>query len=400
MKLLSFAETPVQYHIDVYRRLAADPETSFHAIFRSQGFASGNDNPTRHPVWGDANIANTTGLLEGYPSTCLETGSTFEIASALRKLGARRGDGLLMHTVLPRTSRRMAVVGSALGLRMLFRGSSYHSPHEPPLKNRLRAIRDRVSLTPYDAFCASGTVTWKFFERYGGGKPIVFAPYCPDEYVLDEVAKTYAERRASTRKKLGIGTGEVLVVFAGRFSPEKNLFNLLRGFAQTQAADLHLHLAGDGPQRDAITKTISALSFAGSEPSLLGFLSRYQMLDLFCASDVLALPSYSETWGVVVNEALRLGNVCMVSDAVGSSADLIVAGTNGVVIDPHDAGSISSGLLACAELARGGGFVDLNQQLSQIFSADNTVDGILSAWRGEIADDRPRPPGLRATESK
>ena len=44
----------------------------------------------------------------------------------------------------------------------------------------------------------------------------------------------------------------------------------------------------------------------------------------YVAADVLVLPSESETWGLVVNEALACGLPCVVSDACGSAEDLVI----------------------------------------------------------------------------
>ena len=48
------------------------------------------------------------------------------------------------------------------------------------------------------------------------------------------------------------------------------------------------------------------------------------------AADALVLPSVrSETWGLVVNEALQFGLPCIVSDRVGCKVDLVVDGKTG-----------------------------------------------------------------------
>jgi glycosyltransferase involved in cell wall biosynthesis len=43
---------------------------------------------------------------------------------------------------------------------------------------------------------------------------------------------------------------------------------------------------------------------------------------VYAAADLLVLPSESETWGLVANEALACGVPILVSDACGCSADL------------------------------------------------------------------------------
>ena len=64
---------------------------------------------------------------------------------------------------------------------------------------------------------------------------------------------------------------------------------------------------------------------AGSPPaSFAGFLNQSEIPGAYVAADVLVLPSESETWGLVVNEALACGLPCVVSDACGSAEDLVI----------------------------------------------------------------------------
>jgi glycosyltransferase involved in cell wall biosynthesis len=51
-------------------------------------------------------------------------------------------------------------------------------------------------------------------------------------------------------------------------------------------------------------------------------------------SDVLVLPSYSEPWGLVVNEAMACGMPVIVSEKCGCAPDLVQNGKNGISINP------------------------------------------------------------------
>jgi glycosyltransferase involved in cell wall biosynthesis len=390
MKLFAYSETPVQYHIDIYRGLAGSLKSDFHALFRSSGLATRG----RDALWGEADVLNDTGLLTGYPNTVLQGASTTEIITTLRRHGARRHDGLLLHTILPSASRRIALVGKALGLRLIFRGSSYYGPYEPRALNWLRSARDRISLLPIDVFCATGTTTWRFFERFGPNKPIVFSPYVVDEYVVQKVGARYGQARRDTRMKLGIREDQLVAIFAGRFSAEKNIFNLLRAYSAYADRPVELLLAGDGPLRDRVLRWVERGRFPRLRPRWLGFLKRRELAEALCASDILVLPSYSEPWGVVVNEALHLQNVCLVSDAVGSRLDLIRDGENGTIVEPYSVASIARGFAAAVEIAARREFVGVNEELNAIFSTSNAIRGILVALSGSPDEYLMRPPGL------
>src|SRR5215472_10359248 len=62
----------------------------------------------------------------------------------------------------------------------------------------------------------------------------------------------------------------------------------------------------------------------------LGFQNQSALSPYYHAADLLVLPSiHSETWGLVVNEALHHGLPCVASEAVGCAPDLIESGVTG-----------------------------------------------------------------------
>ena len=67
----------------------------------------------------------------------------------------------------------------------------------------------------------------------------------------------------------------------------------------------------------------------GAPVRLTGFLNQSEMAGAYALADVLAVPSATETWGLVVNEAMACGLPAAVSDAVGCAPDLVDDGRTG-----------------------------------------------------------------------
>jgi glycosyltransferase involved in cell wall biosynthesis len=61
---------------------------------------------------------------------------------------------------------------------------------------------------------------------------------------------------------------------------------------------------------------------------------------VYSMGDVLVLPSQSETWGLVVNEAMNLGCPAIVTDRVGCAHDLVVPGQTGWVFSAGNPGAL------------------------------------------------------------
>ncbi|MCF2520715.1 glycosyltransferase family 4 protein [Dyadobacter sp. CY351] len=137
-------------------------------------------------------------------------------------------------------------------------------------------------------------------------------------------------------------------VFVGRLAPEKNLGTLLRAFAQVRPLDSEtlpweMMLIGDGPERATLEKLTAELGLQ-NKISFAGGLSWYKVPDLLVHCDVLVLPSKSEPWGLVVNEAMVCGLPVIVSKNCGCVADLVKNGVNGFTFDPDNQQELETAL--------------------------------------------------------
>ena len=105
-------------------------------------------------------------------------------------------------------------------------------------------------------------------------------------------------------------------------------------------------VAGAGEQEDRVRE------MASRDPRIhfLGFRNQTELPSLYAASDVLVLPSkYAESWGLVVNEAMAMGCAAIVSNRVGSSADLIEGRDTGLIVPADDPVGLAAALQQCVD---------------------------------------------------
>lgn len=114
-------------------------------------------------------------------------------------------------------------------------------------------------------------------------------------------------------------------IFVGRVIAVKNIPVLIRAFQNLkkevhQASDWGLIILGNGTLDEDIT-----LEIQRQEEHIYKFdgVGWQTVPKYFSKSDCLVLPSNSETWGLVVNEAMICGLAVIVSDACGCREDLI-----------------------------------------------------------------------------
>jgi 1,2-diacylglycerol 3-alpha-glucosyltransferase len=127
-----------------------------------------------------------------------------------------------------------------------------------------------------------------------------------------------------------------------RFASEKNLVRLIEAFARYReqckpGAAWDLVLCGDGPEAPEIEKTIarSGCSQCIHRP---GFLQADGLTRWYAHAAAFVLPSLSEPWGLVVNEAAASRLPLLISSRAGCAATLVPdpEGTTGGRFDPLD----------------------------------------------------------------
>jgi len=183
-----------------------------------------------------------------------------------------------------------------------------------------------------NAFFCFGKTSAEYLESLGVAKSAIKVRNAAviDEQVVrqryDEAKKEFNVIAKSVSKKF---------VYVGRLAPEKNLDTLIRAFANAvkqTGADWQLLFVGGGPEKENLEKLVAGSGIAGKVIFAGGF-PWYQVPRWLAQSDVLVLPSKSEPWGLVVNEAMVCGMPVIVSDTCGCAGDLVCNGANGFTFD-------------------------------------------------------------------
>lgn len=183
-----------------------------------------------------------------------------------------------------------------------------------------------------NAFFCFGKTSAEYLESLGVVKSAIKVR---NAAVIDE--QVIRQRYDDAKKELGNNANAVSkkFVYVGRLAPEKNLNTLMLAFAQTlkkTGSDWQLLFVGGGPEKDNLEQLAADSGIAGKVIFAGGF-PWYQVPGWLAQSDVLVLPSKSEPWGLVVNEAMVCGLPVIVSETCGCADDLVRDGVNGFTFD-------------------------------------------------------------------
>lgn len=124
------------------------------------------------------------------------------------------------------------------------------------------------------------------------------------------------------------------LVSVGRLSPEKHMENCIYAAANLRdrgITDFVWHIIGDGAQREKLEALAAELDvggflcFEGSRPNPYPYLRQ---------ADLFVHPSYVESHGIAILEAMALGVPCVVTRSLGP-CEFISDGVNGLLTDQN-----------------------------------------------------------------
>jgi len=238
----------------------------------------------------------------------------------------------------------------------------------------------RYFVSSCNAFAVPGKSSFAYLQTLGVSEQAIFtAPNAVDNTFFATQAENTRAHASEFREKLGLPSRFIL--FAGRLVPEKGVFDLLEAYAKLESglrSEVGLVFAGDGVSREELVRQAKRIS-----PGLVcfpGFAQREDLAGLYAVAEALVLPTHSDPWGLVVNEAMACGLPIVVSTVAGCTADLVEDGWNGYVVPPRDSEKLS---VAIDSLVRQ---PELRQQMSahsseriQHYSPEACADGLAEA---------------------
>ena len=126
------------------------------------------------------------------------------------------------------------------------------------------------------------------------------------------------------------------LLYIGRFSEEKNILTLINAFIdylKVKSSNYKLILVGDGPLKQRFIDFVKDSGFKDN----IEFKNHQNpdtLIAYYLNSRVFVLPSFSEPWGQVINEAIHFGLPIIISEKCGSVEDLCNE-DNSKIFNPH-----------------------------------------------------------------
>lgn len=162
--------------------------------------------------------------------------------------------------------------------------------------------------------------------------------------VSEDLVSTHVSKKSQKDK--------LRVLNVGRVSKEKNLDSLCQ-----HQDDFDITIVGDGPYLEVLKANYTKVNF-------VGYKFGEELADLYAQHDIFAFPSFTDTFGIVMIEAMYNG-LPVAGYNVAGPKDVIEHGITGIISD-----DLYASIIACKKLDR----EKIKQKARRKWSWDNCFD--------------------------
>jgi glycosyltransferase involved in cell wall biosynthesis len=337
IRVVQVVSHPIQYFAPLYRELASRPEIELTVLYERVDSAGEFFDPQFDRV-----VRWNADLLGGYRWRVAGPRGT---ATAVARL---RADVVWIHGYARRASWAAAAAARTTGAPVLLRDDQTGAVRRRAWRQAAKGLAVRLLLHG-GTVLATGQANRRYFEGLGvAADAIRIVPHSVDNRAFRARAEQLQPRRAELRAALGVHDDRAIVLFCGKLIAQKQPAMLLEAYARVRAErPCALVVVGDGPLRAATEAAAERLGVA--DVRFAGFRDQRGIAEAYAAADLLVLPSASETWGLVVNEAFNFGLPVVASDRVGCVDDLVAHGQTGLVVGHADVEALAGAIAALVD---------------------------------------------------
>lgn len=300
---------------------------------------------------GDADIFRFPSLPTFYPGFKVAIPFSRKISNALKglKIDIVHSHSPFQLGLLGRRFARKAGIPFVYTFHTLFDQYLHYVPLLPgPLAKKIMSAHLRNFCNSSDAVVAPSNYVKEYLVREGIRTRVEVVPTGVDL----EALKGFAGK--GIRERYGIGPNDIVLLYVGRLSKEKNLPFLLDSLKLIirETPAVRLLIAAGGPKEEELRRLAVSLGMS-SHLIFAGQVKQPEVFNYFAASDIFVFASTTETQGLVIAEAASSGLPVVAVDAGGVS-DAVIEGKTGYLV-PHDVFAFSkkvSGLIKNEELRK------------------------------------------------
>ena len=198
----------------------------------------------------------------------------------------------------------------------------------------------RILVSQASGWISSGKHTTEFLVHYGAREKDTYLYPFTSLWEREIPAQLPSrEEKRQLREKLGM-TEEKIILYVGRYDPKKGMDDLLCITPELDSK-AGVYFVGGEP-------TQAHLDFCRqndlSNVHFIGFRRKEALEEYYRASDLLVLPTKSDAWGLVINEAMAQGLPVITTDRCVAGMELVENGINGYIVPVSDNAALTAAI--------------------------------------------------------
>jgi glycosyltransferase involved in cell wall biosynthesis len=194
---------------------------------------------------------------------------------------------------------------------------------------------------------------------------------------------------SATRRRWGVGDGGKLITAVGRLTAQKGFDNLIRAYPAIRQAvpSSRLLVVGEGYMRSELEGLAAQLRVRDST-AFAGFIDDADLVRVLKSSDVVAVPSRFEPFGIIALEAMAAGAPVVVSK-VGGLAEIVEDSVDGLQVDPENPGSIAEAAVRIlSDRGLASRLAEKGRAKAKAYSWEGAAVKTLEAYEGAMRESR------------
>lgn len=184
---------------------------------------------------------------------------------------------------------------------------------------------------------SSGEPSNRYLAHYGADPARTYTYPFTSLYARDipEAVPTM-EEKAALRRELGLPEGKLLLS-VGRMDSGKGFDVLLKALARMEE-DVQLYIVGGEPTEDYLS-LVGELKLENVH--FVPFKPKEELKKYYRAADAFVLPTRSDVWGLVINEAMACGLPVVTTTRCVAGLTLVKDGVNGYLVPIDDEAALA-----------------------------------------------------------
>lgn len=186
----------------------------------------------------------------------------------------------------------------------------------------------KMLISSANKWLSSGDVTSDYLKNYGAKEKEIFKYPFTSIYNRDILTENEISisKKEFFKRKLNINE-EVCIVCVSRFIKSKGIEDLLNSLNDYE--NVGLYIIGGRPTNE-YTEIIEKKRLKNVH--FIDFLKKNEVDEYYMAGDLFVLPTKSDVWGLVINEAMAKGLPILTTDMCNAGVELIENEVNGYIV--------------------------------------------------------------------